>query len=373
MSRNGKIALFIFLIIFTLIGKDGFALEMRSGRIKIPENYNLKVDSGMALPILGRPGEFRIYFFKRKTEPVKLAITDIFGVTKVFEITDPSTLQDLEFRTAISAQQTANPTTMDVLPKLCPRIDLKKHEAQFKAIYRGDEDFLNHKPSLHLAEKDVRYAPGQSQLLESFDSKNSLKLVRVRIKYDYEDSGIIDYTGPNPITDEPGHIVHEGDGGFYANFHYAIVPFEPRYLNLSRQELLNLAQGKLKDTDRVDLLPKRRVHSLLPGPYLSKNIGYAMCEWGDTAYQAKTQEVSYRNITLWDWDVTVDDKPVTKLLLIIWEGDEEEWMVNSQLIDPFYLTDDVVGTFIVERKVTKKSLVLRNNAKDFEIEVVTEP
>jgi hypothetical protein len=98
-----------------------------------------------------------------------------------------------------------------------------------------------------------------------------------------------------------------------------------------------------------------------------------MCEWGDTAYQAKTQEVSYQNITLWDWDITVDSKPATKLLLIIWEGDEEEWMVNSQLIDPFYLTDDVVGTFVVEHQAKKKSLVLRNNAKDFEIEVVTEP
>jgi hypothetical protein len=97
-----------------------------------------------------------------------------------------------------------------------------------------------------------------------------------------------------------------------------------------------------------------------------------MCEWGDTAYQAKTQEVIYRNITLWDWDVTVDGQPVTKLLLIIWEGDEEEWMVNSKLIDPFYLTDDVVGTFIVERKAVQKNLVLRNTEKNFELEVMTD-
>lgn len=373
MSRNGKTAFYIFFIIFALIGKEGFALEMRSGHIKIPESNTLKINSGVALPILGHPGEFRIYFFKRKTEPVKITITDVFGAAKVFEITDPSTLQDLEFQTAISIRQAANPVTMDVLPKLCPRIDLKKHDLQFKAIYRGDEDFLNHKPSLHLAEKDVRYAPEQSKLLESFDGKNSLRLVRIRIKYDYEDSGIIDYSGPHPITGELGHVIHEGEGGFYANFHYAIVPFEPRYLNLSRQELLNLAQGKLKDIDRVDLLPKRRVHSLLPGPYLSKNLGYAMCEWGDTAYQAKTQEVSYRDITLWDWDIAVDGKPVTKLLVIVWEGDEEEWMVNSKLIDPFYLTDDIVGTFIVERKASQKPLVLRNNAKNFEIEVITGP
>lgn len=355
-----------------MIGKNGFALEVRSGRVKIPEGYALEMASGVALPVLGRPGEFRVYFFKRKAEPAKLTVADFFGATKTFEVSDPTTLQDLEFRTAISVRQAANPVMMDVLPKVCPRVTVRKGDSGFAALYDGSQDLLNHLPTLHLAEKDVRYAPGQSRLLENFDGKNALKLARVRISYDYEDSGIVDYSGPHPITGKPGHVVHEGEGGFYANFHYAIVPFEPRYLNLSRQELLNLAQGKLRDIDRVDLLPKRRVHSLLPGPYLSKNLGYAMCEWGDTAYQAKTQEMSYHDITLWDWDIAVDGKPVTKLFLIVWEGDEEEWMVNSELIDPFYITDDVVGTFVVDRKAAQKPLVLRNGAKNFELEVVTD-
>jgi len=141
---------------------------------------------------------------------------------------------------------------------------------------------------------------------------------------------------------------------------------------LDRQEMLNLAQGKLKNINRRDLTPKMRTHAFLPGPYQSGNKIYQMCEWGDTAFQAKEQEMRYKNLTMWDWDLLSSKSgDVDKVIIIVWEGDEEDWLIADGLLDPYYLTDDLVGVFVVDRKKTLKPLVLKNKAGDFEMEVVT--
>ncbi|EKD41542.1 MAG: hypothetical protein ACD_73C00670G0001, partial [uncultured bacterium] len=63
----------------------------------------------------------------------------------------------------------------------------------------------------------------QYKAYAEMDGKNVLLLKKIRITNDYEDSSILDYSGPNPLTGEPQNI-YEGEGGFYANIHYAIIP-----------------------------------------------------------------------------------------------------------------------------------------------------
>jgi len=57
--------------------------------------------------------------------------------------------------------------------------------------------------------------------------------------------------------------------------------------------------------------------------------------------------------------------------LIVWEGDEEEWLIKDQLIDPFYLTDDLVGVFDIWMDNTLQPLTLVNKKGDFKITVQT--
>ncbi len=291
-----------------------------------------------------------------------------------------SSLQELattEIKTGIIKDKNSNPETVSVLPELCPRVTLNFTSSP-EATYHGEQDSLNHIPFFQLMDPDARQRhtlPGLAlsrsavQSYTGMDGHHVLLLKKVAIDYDDEDSGIIDYEGPNPLTGKQ-EIVHEGEGGFYANFHYAVVPYDSQIPKMDRETLLHLSEGKLSEIDRDDLRPKLRTHSFIPGPFLSKkNPLYSMCEWGDTAHQAPHQELTYSDIALWDWDYWVKNEG--HVLLIVWEGDEEEWLIKDQLIDPFYLTDDLVGVFDIWMDNTLQPLTLVNKKGDFKITVQT--
>lgn len=351
-------------------------LQLRAVTVTIPPQCLLIAGSGTVIPRPDKKGEFKIYFGTKPELPVNLTLVDPFGVAKTYQYPSAEALQELVLADGVVMTKAANPEAVDVIPRPCPRTDWQydhgRNIAAHGAAYDAGFDFLNDKPRLQLTDPDAKTSAAQRHLLDGFDGKNALFVHRIKIAYDYEDTAILDYEGKNPLTGKPGHKVFEGEGGFYANFHYAVVPFESRYLALSRQELLNLAQGKLAFIDRAELTPKLRTHSFLPGPYLSKEGLYPMCEWGDTAYQAKTQELRYERFPIWDWDLAWDGMTFDKVVVIVWEGDEEDWMIADGLLDPFYLTDDVVGVFVVDKKIALKPLILKNAAGDFELEVRTE-
>ncbi|NUM81796.1 hypothetical protein HUU42_13440, partial [bacterium] len=209
------------------------------------------------------------------------------------------------------------------------------------------------------------------QTITQMDGQNVLLLKHITLRYDYEDSHIIDYMGPHPLTGKP-QTIYEGEGGFFANIHYAIIPYDPQIKKLDRQTLLHLAQGKLHEiTPPANInKPPLRVHSFLPGPFLSgSNYLYDMCEWGDTTYQAPKQELDYINMALWDWDYSQGSSQ--HIWLIVWEGDEEDWLVQKGLLNPFTLTDDLIGVFEIKREQTLAPLTLINTQGDFEIIVQT--
>ncbi|MBI4411151.1 MAG: hypothetical protein HY541_01545 [Deltaproteobacteria bacterium] len=293
-------------------------------------------------------------------------------------------------KTGIIKNKEANPRTLDIRPAPCPRVK--------DAVYDGARDRFNHIPVFQLLDADAGQG-NQYKAYAEMDGKNVLLLREVKIRYDYEDTAIIDYEGPHPITGKP-HVVHEGNGGFYANIHYAVVPYEPWIAEMAgltrpkgplrgrlhprnagwrgatqappidRQTLLHMAVGKLKEIEKDNLRPALRTHSLIPGPFLSKSERiYDMCEWGDTAYQYPEQTLRYDEIALWDWDYSV--KNADHVLLIVWEGDEEDWLIQQKLIDPFHLTDDLIGVFEIRKEKTGKPLTLVNERKDFEITVQT--
>lgn len=353
------------------------ALPLRSVTVTIPPQCLLIAGTGTVIPRPDKKGEFKIYFGTRPELPVKLTLIDPFGVAKTYEYSRIEDLQNLKITDGVIKMTPANPKSVDVIPRPCPRVswnyDHGRNIAAYGGAYDAATDFLSDKPRLQLADPDAKTVKTQRELLENFDGKNALFVRRVKISYDYEDDAILDYEGVNPLTGKDDHSVYEGQGGFYANFHYAVVPFDARYLTLPRQELLNLAQGKLALIERTDLSPPLRTHSFLPGPYLSKEGIYPMCEWGDTAHQAKTQELRYERFPIWDWDLATDQgAPFDKVIIVVWEGDEEAWMIADGLLDPFYLADDVVGVFTVAKKDAAKPLVLKNGTGDFEMEVGAE-
>lgn len=310
-----------------------------------------------------------------------IKITDLFGAHVDVFVEDPSQIHGKTIGTQVLRNTAANPFALNALPALCPRVRFVDDGGKKRLIYDTRFDVLNGRPKMQLFDPDYKRLKNQQKILDVFDLKNVLAVRRVKITYDYEDTSLVDYMGPHPITKEP-HIVYEGEGGFYANFHYAVVPFDERIKHLGRQELLNLAQGKLAYINREDLTPELRTHGFLPGPYLSpdRSYFYEMCEWGDTTFQAAEQEVSYERLFIWDWDLWDGVKGPRskgqgrggdKVMVIVWEGDEEDWLIADGLLDPYYLTDDLVGLFVVEREKTLKPLVLKNEAANFEIELLT--
>ena len=371
IKRVFKIVLSLALCGFVfVIPNPVAALILRSIRVTVPAQSTLQTNSGTVVALPHKENEFKIYFTFFSHFPVTLTVTDIFGAHVTESFADPSQLQNLVIGDGIVRVRLANPPTLTILPELCPRAELITTGGKKSLLYHAARDILNQRPTIQLVDPDVRYVPAQQHSLDHFDNKNVLTVQHVKIKYDYEDTNILDYEGPHPMTGK-NEKIYEGEGGFYANLHYAVVPFEERILHLSRQELLNLAEGRLGYIDRQDLRPKLRLHAFLPGPYLSKKSIYEMCEWGDSTYQSKVQEMAYADLAIWDWDIPIDGKPVTKLILIVWEGDEEDWLIDDGLIDPYYLTDDVVGVFTIQKSNTADPLRLKNAQGNFEAEVRT--
>ncbi|MDO8520282.1 MAG: hypothetical protein Q7T11_09005 [Deltaproteobacteria bacterium] len=296
--------------------------------------------------------------------PLKLEVNGPFGGLITRLIPTAPQLNQLKISEGIIVGKEANPRTLAVLPTLCPRLEKGRNGYH----YDGTEDRFNHTPLFQMMDPDIK--TGKQKLTYSeMDGKNVLLLNRARVTNDYEDTGIVDYDGPHPLTGRPQRI-HEGDGGFYANFHYAIIPYQKEVTTMDRQTLLHLAQGKLSEIDKQNVAPELRVHSFIPGPFLSKpDRLYPLCEWGDTAHQSPDQALNYTEMALWDWDYPV--KNPGHLLMIVWEGDEEDWLIRKELIHPFYLTDDLVGVFEIKKQETAKTLTLKNAKGDFEITVIT--
>lgn len=351
----------------SLLAQPNTKLQLRSIEIHVPTQAHIETPADIKYT-REKNGPYRLYFNERTVFPLQIKITDLFGAHIDELIRDPSHWQKKMISDDIIKNKHPNPVSINNLPRLCPRALLVNEGNNLKLIYQGSLDALNDKPHMQLFDPDVTDNKAQRELISKIDQKNILNLKRIRLSYDNEDSTILDYKGPNPLTRKE-ELIYEGEGGFYANFHYAVIPYDARVLNLDRQELLNLAEGKLKFIGREDLLPATRVHSFLPGPYLSKDQIYQMCEWGDTMFQASTQEMSYENLILWDWDLA----PTEKVMLIVWEGDEEDWLIADGLLDPYYLTDDVVGIFVIDKSKTRTPLVLKNPAGNFEVEVETTP
>ncbi len=276
----------------------------------------------------------------------------------------------LRFETAIIAGNDPNPALLPNLPALCPRLEARTVAAGRapRYLYRGESDSLNRFPITQLADLDK--AEGrQAESVRTIDGQNVLLLKSVRLSYDYEDDAIVDERRTDPKTGRNVEV-YEGRGGFYANFHYAVIPYDPAIPTLPEQTLLHLVQGSLSLIDQAALRPALRVHGFLPGPFLSRSsFGYPLCEWGDTAHQAPEQSLDYRSIALWDWDYATT--PADRVLLVIWEGDEEDQARAQGLIAPNRLIDDLVGIFEVSRSASLKPLNLRNSRGDFEITVQT--
>lgn len=344
------------VLIFEMVSTPGFANPDQELVIKLPPYSRIEMEK--------MPGELVF--------PFTLKIFGPLGGVVEKTISSRNELKSLNIRTDIIPLKDPNPKTLPFLPEICNRVTIQS----FHAIYDGAEDPLNHFPVFQLLEPDSNRANNHgghvllpNQSYSQMDGVNVLLLKSVELKYDYEDSGIIDYVGPDPVTGEPV-TVHEGDGGFYANIHYAIVPYDKKILEFDRQTLLHFAQGKLREIDRLDLSPPLKTHSLIPGPFLSKREGtYSLCEWGDSTYQAPVQKMDYQNISLWDWDYPLEKND--RLLMIVWEGDEEEWLIQQKKIHPFYLTDDLIGIFEIKKRKTKKPLTLINEKGDFKITLQT--
>ncbi|OVE81007.1 hypothetical protein BVY03_04945 [bacterium K02(2017)] len=358
-------------LFFLLLSKPALALQKQSVVLKLPKQVQIKNNPNIDV-VKKSLGEYRLYFGKSTVFPIELILEDLFGVKLKEWIKDPSQFNNFKSKTAIVSNQRANPIVVHEMPQLCPRAVLKNKQGHsFELIYQAKKDIINHRPTIQLFDPDVKDNVMQKESLQQFDDKNILQIKKVLLTYDYEDDTILDYDGPHPVTGKP-HLVYEGQGGFYANLHYAVIPYDPKVKDLDRQTMLNLVQGKLKNINRQDLTPPLRLHSFIPGPYLSKDSIYPLCEWGDTHFQAKEQVMHYQDLNIWDWDMQMADGRVfDHLIVIVWEGDEEAWMIADKLLDPFYLTDDLVAVFEIKRKDSLKPITLINKANDFELTLQT--
>jgi len=356
-------ALLVFAAAVAGLSTSSFSIPLRILQIEAPPFTEILIP-GSEFQTRRDETHFSVILSEEASFPLSVTVRGPLGgiVTQIFE--NPAKLKELKVGEKIIRDKNPNPEILSDLPLLCPRISLQGA----KAVYAGNFDRLNHIPMFQLLDPDAGKGVQYKSFVE-MDGRNVLLLERVTLTYDYEDSAIVDYEGLHPITGKP-HKVQEGQGGFYANIHYAVFPFAADYKKWDNQTLLHLVQGKLREINREDLLPPLRTHSLIPGPFLSKEEGiYEMCEWGDTAHQAPRQSVEYEEVALWDWDYSVAG--ADHLLLVVWEGDEEEWLVRKELIHPFYLTDDLIGVFEIRKGKTIKPLTLKNAKGDFEMTVRT--
>jgi len=362
--------LFLFAL-FIFLSSSSPALVINIIHLKAPKESLVSIKNVSIAPYPEK-GLYTLYIPDNLTFPTTISVRGPLGGLVEKTMYSLGDFSKIKIKNGIIKNKDPNPPYLDRLPSLCPKIKLvSKPTSQgqnYEAIYNAVKDGLNNIPSLQIAEKDALYRE-QWKAYQEMDGKNVLKLLKVRLDYDYEDDAIIDYVGPNPITGQH-QVIHEGNGGFYSNLHYAVMPYSEKIMTADKQTLLHMAQGTLQEIDKEDLRPRLRTHAFIPGPFLSgKRYGYTQCEWGDTQYQTKHQQVSYKNMALWDWDYSIPNN--NRVIIVVWEGDEEDWLIEKKAIDPFYLTDDLVGVFDVKLPDTLKPLVLKNKSKDFEMTVQT--
>jgi hypothetical protein len=375
MMGAGSIVLWLFLLGQLLGMVKG--VDATSNNIEVQVSPYVRLESA-DLSIQGNPetGHYLLGLEDNTKFPLQIKAIGPEGGMLVREVSSFEDLKKLKFESGIIPPGPSNPSTIPVLPALCPRLRPSADHGGFAQtesqpsftlfVYNAETDPLNHTPDYQLADLDATVG-SQYKAYTELDGRNVLLLRKVRLSYDYEDSNIIDYRGPNPITGKP-ETIHEGEGGFYANIHYAVVPYSKNILKMDRQTLLHLAQGQLRDIGKDNLRPELRTHSFIPGPFLSKSeYGYEMCEWGDTAYQAPEQSLEYEDLAMWDWDYSV--KNADHVILIVFESDEEDDLVKKGLIPRNYMTDDIIGVFEIHKKDTLKPLTLKNKSGDFEITV----
>lgn len=341
------------------------ALPFRSGRVIMPPGTLLTLPNGATVKKHPTREEWILYVPPQTTFPFVIKARGPMGGFVERVINSPADLDPLLIEAAVIKDKNPNPEALSTLPLLCPQLKvLPSGQYEYDARF----DRLNHQPIFQLLDPDANQGE-QYKSFSEMDGKNVLKIQKITVRNDYEDNRILDYSGPHPVTGAP-HEVYEGNGGFYANIHYAVVPYSRAILKMERQLLLHLAQGKLSELNAESSRPALRTHSFLPGPFISRTGSlYDLCEWGDTAYQAPEQTILYRDLAVWDWDYSV--RRANRVLLIIWEGDEEDWMIHEKMIDPFYLTDDLIGIFEIRRDQTLIPLLLKSRSGDFEVTVVT--
>ncbi len=308
-------------------------------------------------------------------KPVTLRAQGPFGGTVSEQVSPPYQVgKTYRFPSGVIDDPDSNPSALQALPSLCPRLKTiaAKEPADSDAfphfLYQGGQDPLNRVPLAQMGDPDATQG-SQAKTLSEMDGRNVLQVQKIRITYDYEDSNIIDYEGPDPRTGKH-EVVYEGERGFYSNFHYAVIPYAEGIADLPKQTLLHLAEGSLREIGREDLRPALRTHAFFPGPFFSKqDLGYALCEWGDTQHQAPTQELEYEDISLWDWDYSVPG--ADHVLLIVWESDEPDQLRREGKIPSHYLVDDLVGVFDVRREDTLTPHQYKNASGDFQITLAT--
>lgn len=340
--------------------------------LQLPLFTTLEVEN---LAVVGDPqtGQWSLILPEDTIFPLHLKAIGPFGEELSQFVNSTQELQDYPFPQGIEPQALSNPPTLSVLPQLCPRLIPTAKQRDFQEeeepqfTYLAEKDRMNHRPTFQLLDSDPNTGK-QDLTISEMDGLNVLLVKQVRMSHDYEDSNHIEYQG----WDETGKekIITEDNRGFYANFQYAVVPYSSSLEDADPQTLLHLGQGSLEKIGKAALNPEMRTRSFIPGPYLSKKeYFYELCEWGDTAFHAKKQALNYQNLALWDWDYPVEEKD--KVLLIIWESDEEHLDRHFKDLPKNYLIDDLIGVFVIDYKQSLEPLTLVNAKGDFEITVQT--
>lgn len=357
MVEMGRLFVFLFLMMPNLALAFSFDVSTPPG-VVVSTPYGT-VDSKVGL------GAHRLELPDHLSgAPVSLELKGPFGGI-VRETVYPRVGPSLEnhnivFKSGIVRTKLSNPDYLDILPALCPRVDLQKEGL----MYRGEGDILNTTPVLQLMDPDAKFFEDADQTVKAFDCSDVLLVEEVRLSFDYEDPSLRNAVSPS------GEIYAEDRSGFYANFHVAVLPDGEALRALSPEDLLRVAEGKASERG-VPLAPEWqwRTHSFLPGPFLSRrDFLYAMCEWGDTAKQAPHQALHYQNLGIFDWDYPGVGE---KLLIVVWEGDEEAALIDDGVLLMGAIADDLVAVFAVSKEEAKGGVTFTNPEGTFEMRVKT--
>jgi hypothetical protein len=311
-----------------------------------------------------------------------------------------------------------DPSTLDGLPELCPRMIPENRVASNElippmrnqilpenAIYDGRQDLFS-----------VAAKEGNHHLLQ---------LETASITFDSEDASVL--VGFDPKT---GQASFEDGGGFYANFHFILLPYSealenfyrgmednfvslrklerelrenprhpverahliekmrPYYLALYGKDnewgpyqlLMHYAFNTLNQIGREDLLKSWGAplgHGFIPGPFLgSQHWGYSLCEWGDTARHAPFQKMQYEHFGIWNWP---SDLKSEKIILLVIEGDDQvtdnpsrRELLNRGVVRAKDYTDDLIAFWVISRDETlNEGHVFSSPLKDFSLKLGT--